>query len=104
MAQKIRREDRVVVIRGRDRGKVGVVRQVKPREQRIVVEGVNVVKRHMRSLPNRPGGIVERESPIHWSKVKLICPACQKATRVGFRRLEDGRKVRYCKKCNANID
>jgi large subunit ribosomal protein L24 len=104
MAQKIRREDRVVVIRGRDRGKVGAVRQVKPREQRIVVEGVNVIKRHLRSLPNRPGGIVERESPIHWSKVKLICPACQKATRVGFRRLEDGRKVRYCKKCNANID
>ena len=104
MAQKIKRQDRVLVVRGRDRGKVGTVRQVIPREQRIVVEGVNVLKRHLRSQPNRPGGIVERESPIHWSKVKLLCPTCNQATRVGFRRLEDGRKVRYCKKCEANID
>jgi large subunit ribosomal protein L24 len=104
VAQKIKRQDRVLVVRGRDRGKVGTVRQVIPREQRIVVEGVNVLKRHLRSQPNRPGGIVERESPIHWSKVKLLCPTCNQATRVGFRRLEDGRKVRYCKKCEANID
>lgn len=104
MARKIKRQDTVLVVRGRDRGKVGTVRQVIPGEQRIVIEGVNVVKRHLRAMPNRPGGIVERESPIHWSKVKLVCPACGKATRVGFRRLEEGRKVRYCKKCDANID
>mgnify|MGYP000395083405 CR=1 FL=1 len=104
MAQKVRREDRVLVLRGRDRGKTGVVRQVLPKMQAVVVEGVNVVKRHLRATPQRPGGIVERESPIHWSKVKVVCPACQRPTRVGFRTLEDGRKVRYCKKCDANID
>lgn len=104
MAQKIKRHDRVLVIKGRDRGKVGVVLQVKPREGRIVVEGVQVVRRHVRPRPNRQGGIVERESPIPWCNVRLICPSCNKAARVGFRFLEDGRKVRYCKKCQANID
>ncbi|MFQ6019645.1 MAG: 50S ribosomal protein L24 [Dehalococcoidia bacterium] len=104
MVQRIRREDTVLVTKGKDRGKTGAVRQVIPKEQRLIVTGLNIVKRHMRPRFQKPGGIIERESPIPWANVKLICQSCNRPIRVGFRRLDDGRKVRYCKSCSANID
>jgi len=105
MAQRIKREDAVLVVRGKDRGRTGTVRQVIPDEQRVVVTGINIAKRHMKPRPpQQAGGIIERESPLSWANVRLICPACAKAVRIGFRSLDDGRKVRYCKQCNANID
>ncbi|HXG36102.1 MAG TPA: 50S ribosomal protein L24 [Dehalococcoidia bacterium] len=105
MSQRVKREDTVLVTKGKDRGKTGVVQRVLPLEQRVVVGGINVIKRHMKPRPpEHPGGIVERESPIAWANVKVVCPACGKAVHIGFRKLEDGRKVRYCKKCDNNID
>ncbi len=103
--QKVRRDDNVLVIKGKDRGRQGQVRKVIPRDKKLIVTGVNTVKRHMRPRPPRqPGGIIEREAPISWANVAVICPTCSKATRVGFRFLPDGRKVRYCKRCEANLD
>jgi large subunit ribosomal protein L24 len=114
--QKVRKEDNVLVTKGKDRGRVGPVRKVlpsgrrtdkygNPEDGRVIVTGVNIVKRHMRPRgAQQPGGIVERESPISWANVALVCPACQKPARVGFRMIGGDRKVRYCKRCDANID
>lgn len=103
--KKIRRDDTVLVITGKDRGKRGTVRRVLPREERLVIQGVNMVKRHMRPRsPTQPGGIVEREAPIHVSNVMLICRNCNKPARVGFRLREDGTKVRVCRACGQDID
>jgi large subunit ribosomal protein L24 len=103
--QKIKSNDTVKVIAGKDRGKEGQVRRVIPKEGRAVVQGVNIVKKHMRSRgPNQPGGIIEREAPIQLSNLMLICKQCGKATRVGFRFREDGKKVRVCKACDEDID
>ncbi len=105
MAAKIKRGDTVEVISGRDKGKRGKVLRVIPKEGKVIVEGVNVLKRHQRPNPRmREGGIVEREAPIYASKVMLVCPSCGQRTRVGFKVLEDGNKVRYCKKCGEIID
>jgi large subunit ribosomal protein L24 len=101
---KIRREDTVLVIKGKERGKTGVVRQVVPRERRVIVGGVNVVKRHMRPRADRPGGIIEREAPIHVSNVMVICKSCRKPTRVGFRFRDNGDKVRFCRHCDQPLD
>jgi large subunit ribosomal protein L24 len=101
---KVRREDTVRVVTGRERGKTGVVRQVMRAEGRVVVTGVNVVKRHMRPRADRPGGIIEREAPLHVSNVMVVCKSCSKPTRVAFRFREDGRKVRYCRRCNQALD
>jgi large subunit ribosomal protein L24 len=101
----IRREDKVLVIAGRERGKTGKVRQVLPKDERIVIEGVNVVKRHMKpkSTTARQAGIIEKEAPLHISNVALVCPKCEKPTRVGHRFLPDGTKVRVCKRCDEQI-
>ncbi|MBX6754014.1 50S ribosomal protein L24 [Thermorudis peleae] len=105
MAEKIVTGDEVIVIRGKDKGARGRVRQNLPREDRVIVEGVNLVKRHRRATPGvQQAGIVEMEAPLHVSKVMLICPHCGKPTRVGFRFTESGEKVRYCKKCQATIE
>jgi len=104
MADKIKRDDFVLVISGKDRGKRGKVIRVIPKESRVVVEGVNIVKKHQKPTPTRPGGIIEMPAPIHISNVMLVCPRCNRPTRVGFTFLEDGRKVRVCKKCKENID
>ncbi|MGB9668183.1 MAG: 50S ribosomal protein L24 [Thermosulfidibacteraceae bacterium] len=104
MAAKIKRDDFVLVIAGKDRGRRGKVIRVIPKESRVVVEGVNIVKKHQRPAPTKPGGIVEMPAPIHVSNVMLVCPRCNRPTRVGFGFLEDGRKVRVCKKCGENID
>lgn len=101
----MRRNDRVVVITGKDKGKSGRVIEVLPRKQKVVVEGVNIIKRHMRADARRGirGGILEREAPIHVSNVMLLCPQCGKATRVSHQTLADGTRTRACKKCGAAI-
>ncbi|MDA0352468.1 MAG: 50S ribosomal protein L24 [Chloroflexi bacterium] len=105
MAAKIKRNDTVQVLHGRDRGRRGDVRGVSPTRGRAIVSGVNIVKRHRRgSSPQDPGGIIEMEAPIHASNLALVCTNCDRATRVGFRSLDDGRKVRFCKRCNEAID
>ncbi len=104
MAAKIKREDFVVVIAGKDRGKKGKVLRVIPKKQRVVVEGVNIVKKHQKPTATTAGGIIEKPAPIHVSNVMLVCPKCGEATRVGFTFLEDGSKVRKCKKCGEIID
>lgn len=102
----IRKNDNVVVITGRDRGKRGRVLQLVPAKNRLIVEGVNIVKRHTRPNPrqNVKGGIVEREAPLHASNVQLICPECGAQARIGKRLLGDGRKVRICRKCDGVVD
>ncbi len=101
---KIRREDTVLVIKGKERGKTGVVRQVVPHQRRVIVAGVNIVKRHMRPRADRPGGIIEREAPIHVSNVMVICKSCSKPTRVRFRSRDGGGKVRFCHHCHQPLD
>ncbi len=102
---KIRRNDNVLVIAGRERGKKGKVHRVYPDEGRALVEGVNRIKRHMKARGAvRQAGIVEQEAPIPISKLMLLCAKCNQPTRVGFRFLEDRSKVRVCKKCNEVID
>lgn len=102
----IRKNDNVVVITGRDRGKRGRVLQLVPAKNRLIVEGVNIVKRHTRPNPrqNVKGGIVEREAPLHASNVQLVCPECGAPTRIGKSLLGDGRKVRICRKCDGVVD
>ncbi len=106
VALPIRRNDNVVVIAGRDRGKRGRVLRVIPEKTRVVIEGVNFVKRHTRPNPQRniKGGIVEREASLHVSNVQLVCPECSEPTRIGRRLLDDGRRVRFCRKCNGVVD
>jgi large subunit ribosomal protein L24 len=103
MAQKILSGDEIIVLRGRNKGERGRVRQNMPREGKVVIEGVNIVRKHLARGRARQAGIIEVEAPLHASKVMLICPSCQEATRVGFRRNDAGEKVRFCKKCDAVI-
>ena len=105
MAAKIRKGDRVQVLAGRDKGKRGEVIAVMPTESRALVQGVNVVKRHRKPQGlNQPGGIQEKEAPIHLSNLALIDPKSDKSTRVGFRLLEDGKKVRVAKPSGEVLD
>ncbi len=105
MAAKIRKGDRVQVLAGRDKGKRGEVITVMPSEGRALVRGVNMVKRHQKPRGlNQPGGIIEKEAPIHLSNLALIDPKSDRPTRVGFRVLEDGRKVRYAKSSGEVLD
>ncbi|MFQ5925122.1 MAG: 50S ribosomal protein L24 [Dehalococcoidia bacterium] len=105
MSMKIRKDDTVLVIAGKDKGKKGKVRQSLPKESRVVVEGVNVVKRHMRPRGTaRQAGIIEREAPLQVSNVMLLCTKCNRPTRIGFRFLEGGTKVRICRRCGEVID
>ncbi len=101
----IRRGDDVIVIAGRDRGRRGSVVRLLDTD-RLIVENVNMVKRHTKPNPqrNQPGGIIEKEAPIHVSNVMLYNPVTEKGDRVGFRRLDDGRKVRYFKSNNEVVD
>ncbi|HHY75724.1 MAG TPA: 50S ribosomal protein L24 [Firmicutes bacterium] len=101
----IRKDDTVLVISGKYRGKKGKVIRAFPALNRVVVQGVNLRKRHRRPSKDLPqGGIVEAEGPIDRSNVMLVCPKCSKPTRIGARILEDGKKVRICKKCGEAID
>ena len=102
---KIRKNDTVLVIAGKDRGKKGKVRFAYPKEERLLVDGINFIKKHARALRGvRQAGIIEREEPIHIANVMLLCSKCNHPTRVGFRFLEDGRKVRVCRRCLEVID
>jgi large subunit ribosomal protein L24 len=102
----IRRNDQVIVTTGKDSGKRGRVLKVLPLKNRLIVEGVNMIKRHTRPNPQRniKGGIVEREASLHASNVQLLCPECGKMTRIGRRTLTDGRRVRICRKCDGVVD
>jgi len=102
----IKKNDNVVVIAGRDRGKRGRVLRVVPQKGRVVVEGVNFIKRHTRPNPqkNVKGGIVEREAALAVANVQLVCPECSNPTRVGRQILDDGRRVRICRKCKGVVD
>ena len=105
MAAKIKKGDRVQVLAGRDKGKRGEVLRVAPTESRAFVQGVNMVKRHEKPQGmNQPGGIQEKEAPIHLSNLALIDPKSDKPTRVGFKTLEDGKKVRVAKASGEVID
>jgi len=102
---KIRKDDTVVIVAGKDSGKKGKVRHVLPNEDRVIVEGLNMIKRHSRARKAaRQAGIIELEAPIHVSNVMLVCEKCGKPTRVGFRFLDDGKKVRICNSCQEVID
>ncbi len=102
----IRKNDTVLVAAGKDRGKRGRVLKILAGTNRVVVEGVNFVSRHTRPNPgkNIKGGIMKREAPLHASNVQIVCPECGKRTRIGRRTLEDGRKVRICRKCEGVVD
>jgi large subunit ribosomal protein L24 len=104
MAAKIKKGDKVVVLTGRDKGRTGEVFQVMPKEDRALVRGVNLVKRHQRQTMNQEGGIIQKEAPIQLSNLALADPKDGKPTRVGFKVLDDGRKVRFAKRSGDLID
>ncbi|MCY1705900.1 50S ribosomal protein L24 [Pannonibacter sp. SL95] len=104
MAAKIKKGDTVVVLAGRDKGKTGVVLQMLPTDSKAVVRGINVVRRHQRQTQTQEAGIVAKEAPIHLSNLAVADPKDGKATRVGFKVLEDGRKVRVAKRSGDLID
>ena len=104
MAAKIKKGDKVVVITGRDKGRSGEVVRVMPAEERAIVRGVNMVKRHQRQTMQTEGGIINKEASVHLSNLALSDPKDGKPTRVGFKVLEDGRKVRFAKRSGDLID
>lgn len=96
----LKKNDKVKVITGKDAGKIGKIIRVDRKKQRVLVENINVVKRHTRaSATNTQGGIMESEAPINWSNVMLMCAKCVTPTRIKMKKLEDGKKVRICSKC-----
>jgi large subunit ribosomal protein L24 len=104
MAAKIKKGDKVVVLTGRDSGRTGEVISVSPKDEKALVRGVNMVKRHQKQTMNQEGGIISKEAPIHLSNLAVADPKDGKPTRVGFRVLEDGRKVRFAKRSGDLID
>lgn len=107
--RRIRKGDTVEVISGDDGGRRGAVHRLIPRKDRVVISGINLVKKHQRAMPTggrmqTQAGIIEFEAPIRLSNVMLVCPQCDQRTRVAFEFREDGGKVRVCKKCDAIID
>ena len=100
----VRKDDIVVVLSGKDKGKKGKVMIADPKNGKVVVEGVNVAKRHLKARrPGEEGGIISKETPIYASKVMRVCPKCGKPTREAHKFLKDGEKVRVCKKCGETI-
>lgn len=100
----VKKGDRVMVIAGREKGKSGQVMRVMPEEGRVLVEKTNMVKRHTRPNQKGQGGIVEKEAPIAISNLMLVCTKCAEPTRVARKQLEDGKRVRACKKCGEQLD
>ena len=103
-AAKIKKGDQVIVLAGRDKGKKGEVFQIMPKDGRALVRGVNVVRKHQRQTAQQEGGIIAKEAPIHVSNLALEDPKDGKPTRVGFKRLDDGRKVRFAKRSGEVIE
>ena len=102
---RIRKDDKVKVLTGKDKGKIGKVLKVVKKTNRVVVENINVVKVHQRPTQANPqGGIVDKTMPINVSNLMVMCNSCVKPTRIGIKQLEDGKRVRICKKCNQQID
>ena len=104
MAAKLKKGDKVVVLTGRDKGRTGEIVQVMPKEDRALVRGVNLVKRHQRQTQTQEGGIISKEAAIHLSNIAFADPKDGKPTRVGFKILDDGRKVRFAKRSGEQID
>jgi large subunit ribosomal protein L24 len=105
MGQNIKKNDTVLVITGREKGKRGRVLSIYPSNNRILIERINMIRKHMKpSKKYTQGGIIEKESPLHISDVMLICPKCNKPTKISSTLLQDGRKVRACKKCSEVMD
>jgi len=101
---RIRRDDEVIVIAGRDKGARGKVIRLMPGEAKALIAKVNMIKRHTRPTQSSKGGIIEKEAPIAISNVQYFCPSCKAGVRLGAKALEDGRKVRTCKKCGEVLD
>jgi large subunit ribosomal protein L24 len=101
---KVRKGDRVIVVAGKDKGKRGEIIRAIPAERRVIVQGVNVVKRHTKPSAASPGGLVEKEAPIHVSNVALLDPKEDKPTRVGIKTLDDGRRVRFARRSGEVLD
>jgi large subunit ribosomal protein L24 len=102
---KIRKDDKVIVLIGKERGKIGTVLKVDPEKKRVIVEKINMVKRHAKpSTQTAQGGIIEKEAPLAISNVMIVCNKCTEPTRIGKRLLEDGSKIRFCKKCGESMD
>ncbi|MFL1780807.1 50S ribosomal protein L24 [Candidatus Hepatincolaceae symbiont of Richtersius coronifer] len=93
---KIKKDDKVIIITGKDKSKTGTILKVFPSESKVIVEGVNIVKKHQKPTPTNAGGLVSKEVPIHISNVALLDPSKGKPTKIGYK-VEDGKKVRYCK-------
>ncbi|MDC9701742.1 MAG: 50S ribosomal protein L24 [Alphaproteobacteria bacterium] len=104
MAQRIKKNDRVIVLAGKDKGRKGLVLSVLPSKSKALVQGIALVKRHQRQTARQEGGIISKESPVHLSNLSLLDPKSGQATRVGFRFLENGRKVRFSKRSGEVID
>ncbi|MCL2655318.1 MAG: 50S ribosomal protein L24 [Coriobacteriia bacterium] len=105
MKFNVRKDDKVAVIAGKDKGKQGRVLSVNPSSQRVLVERVNIAKKALRPKnEQQQGGIIEIEAPLHVSNVMLICPSCNKPTRTGNKRSKEGKRIRVCKKCGKDID
>jgi len=101
----IKKDDKVKVVTGKDKGKIGKVLKVMKKKNRILIENINIVKRHSRpTAKNKQGGILEGEAAIHWSNVMVMCNKCITPVRMRTQRLEDGEKIRVCRKCNEAID
>jgi large subunit ribosomal protein L24 len=102
---RIKKGDTAVVLTGKNKGKKGRVLSVNPLKENVIIEGVNKVKRHMKpSKKYQQGGIIEKEAPLHLSNVMLVCPKCSKPTRIASSPLDDGRKLRACKKCKEVLE
>jgi large subunit ribosomal protein L24 len=100
----VKKNDLVLVKTGKDKGKTGKVLRIAKKKDRVIVEKVNMIKRHVKPSQKSKGGVIEKESLIHVSNVMIFCEKCSKPVRVGTKILEDGKKVRFCKKCNEVID
>jgi large subunit ribosomal protein L24 len=100
---KLRKKDKVVVISGKDRGKTGEILKIYPEKQRVLVGKVNMVSKHRKPKQSEPGGIQKMEAPLHYSKVMLLCPRCEKPARTKLETLSGGERVRLCRRCGESI-
>jgi large subunit ribosomal protein L24 len=103
---RLRVKDKVMVVAGKDKGKIGTIKSIDKKKEQVIVEQVNMVKRHVRGNPyaGKSGGIQDKEAPIHISNVALMCDSCTRQARVGYRYTDDGRKMRFCKKCQEMLE
>ena len=102
---KIKKDDNVIVVAGKDKGKKGKVRFAYPEKKQVIVEGINFIKKHSKARGAvKQAGIIDLEAPVHISNVMLVCDKCNKPSRIGYKKMEDGRRVRFCRACNEVID